>query len=255
MIIYRKFWKSMAAMLIVPILLLKLYEGILYPALQVSPGSSREAYSVIMQQYACVYNECTLDEADRELLLELMDDASWSKYEPHRSDAVKDNFNTRNFEDNIVEYIRLWVKLGIQHPSLYINAFLNLTYGYWYPNDVLPDTTTYRKFIEIYDGGDITFNSKWPWLFGKLYSFGMESSYRNIPVISMLFSPAAYVWLILFLCIVCLYHRRRRFFSVMVVPAALFLTLLFGPVALFRYIYPIILCVPLYCILCSRLKD
>ena len=255
LIIYRRYWKHMAVILIVPILLLKLYEGLLYPVLQVSPGNSREAYSVIMQQYACVYNECTLDEADRELLLELMDDASWKKYEPHKSDAVKDHFNTRNFEDNIGDYISLWVKLGIQHPSQYINAFMNLTYGYWYPNDVLPDTTTYRKFIEISDGDDITFNSKWPWLFDKLYYFGMGSSYQKLPVLSMLFSPAAYVWTILFLCIVCLYHRRCRFFSVMVVPAALFLTILLGPVALLRYIYPIVLCVPLYCVLCSGLRD
>lgn len=47
-------------MLLAPILLLKLYQGILYPALSVEPGNS-EAYSVIIQQFGCVYNDCELD--------------------------------------------------------------------------------------------------------------------------------------------------------------------------------------------------
>lgn len=246
----------MIVMLVVPILLLKLYEGILYPVLQVTHGDSREAYSVIMQQFARVYNECSLDESDSALLLELMDDTSWKKYEPHKSDAVKGNFNTHNFEENIINYMKLWIKLGIRHPSQYLNAFMNLTYGYWYPNDVLPDTTTYRKYIEIkHDGDDIVLDSRWPWLYEKLYSFGMESSYQKIPVLSMMFSPAVYVWILLFLCTVSLYRHKRRFLSMIVVPTALFLTILLGPVAILRYIYPIILCVPLLCVLCFSPED
>lgn len=245
--IYRKHWKKNVLMLLVPILLLKLYEGILYPALDVSPGNSREAYSVIMQQFANVYNNCEPDEADRQKLLALMDDTSWKKYEPHKSDAIKNEFRTEAFEENLGDYMKLWIKLGLQYPSQYLNAFFNLTYGYWYPNDTLPDTTTYRKYIEVYTGGDITFESKLPGLLEKLESFGMESSYQTIPGLSMLFSPAAYLWLLLFLCAVNFYRKRWNFFIAILPPAALFLTLLLGPVALLRYLYPIILCVPVLC--------
>lgn len=243
--IYRNHRKTILIMLAFPIILLKLYEGILYPALEVAPGDSREAYSVIMQQYACVYNQCTLNESDRELLLQLMDDADWKKYEPRKADAVKDNFNTRNFEKNIGTYLKLWAKMGVQYPSHYLNAYLQLTCGYWYPGDTLPDSTTYRKYIEIYDAGEITFTSKWPWLFEKVRMLGMESSYQNIPVLSLLFSPGTYIWALLFLVSISLYRHKYRIFTVMLLPAALFLTILLGPVALLRYLYPIILCVPL----------
>ena len=158
----------MLIMLLLPLILFKLYEGLLYPSLNVTSGDSREAYSVIMQQYANVYNNCELDSNDKEMLLQLMDNDAWSKYEPHKSDIIKNEFNTQIFEANLMEYVKLYVKLGLHYPSQYINAFLNLTYGYWYPNDLLPDNTTYRKYIEVYTGGDITFESKIPWLLEKL---------------------------------------------------------------------------------------
>ena len=71
-------------MLLLPLFFFKLYEGLLYPSLNVTSGDSREAYSVIMQQYANVYNNCELDSNDKEMLLLLMDDDAWSKCKPHK---------------------------------------------------------------------------------------------------------------------------------------------------------------------------
>lgn len=254
LILYRKYWKKNLIMLFAPIVLLKLYQGILYPALSVEPGNSREAYSVIIQQFGCVYNDCELDTEEKNMLLAIMDNASWEKYEPHKSDVLKNEFQTEVFEKNLMGYMRLWLKLGIKHPSQYLNAFFNLTYGYWYPNDTLPDTTTYRKYIEVYTGADITFDSKLPWLFKKLEAFGMESSYQLLPGISMLFSPGFYVWVLLFLSAHCFYHKKNQFFTIILPPAALFLTLLLGPVALLRYLYPIILCVPVICSMIPKMQ-
>lgn len=247
LILYRKYWKKNLIMLAAPVILFQLYQGILYPALSVEPGNSREAYSVIIQQFGCVYNDCELDPEDKNMLLAIMDDASWSKYEPHKSDVLKNEFRTEVFEENLTDYMKLWLKLGVSHPSQYLNAFLNLTYGYWYPNDALPDTTTYRKYIEIYTGADITFESKFPWLLEKLEAFGMESSYQFLPGLSMLFSPGFYIWILLFVSAHGIYHKKRKVLIIMLPPVALFLTLLLGPVALLRYLYPIILCVPVIC--------
>lgn len=249
LLIYRKYWKKLVLMLIAPILLLQLYESILYPALQVKSGDSKEAYSVIMQQFGNVYNNCELEEEDKNQLLALMDEEAWKKYEPHKSDAIKNEFRTKVFEENLPEYIKLWIKLGIQHPSQYLNAFFNLTCGYWYPNDALPDTTTYRKYIEVYTGGDISFDSKLPRLLEFLKNFGMESSYQKIPGLSMLFSPAIYFWILLFLSTVSIYTKHYKFFPALLPLAALFLTLMLGPVALLRYLYPIILCTPVICVM------
>lgn len=253
--IFRKHWKKNLILLLMPLIILKLYEGILYPALNVTSGNSREAYSVIMQQFGCVYNECELDTDDQEMLLAIMNDEAWKKYEPHKSDAIKNEFTTEVFEENIVDYMKLWLKLGLKHPSQYLNAFLNLTYGYWYPNDILPDTTTYRKYIEVYTGTGITFDSKIPWLLDKIEQFGMESSYQSIPGLSMLFSPGFYVWILLFMCAHSFYQKHWKFFTVLLPLAALFLTLLLGPVALLRYMYPIMLCVPVICATYTNLKN
>ena len=247
LISFRIYWKKNLIMLLTPILLLQLYQAILYPALRVTPGNSREAYSVIIQQFGCVYNNCELDLTEKDMLLTIMAEEDWQKYEPHRSDILKDQFNTEAFESDLSTYIKLWLSLGLKHPSQYLNAFLNLTYGYWYPNDVLPDTTTYRKYIEVYTGADITFDSKFPWLLEKLTAFGMESTYQVLPGISMLFSPAIYIWILFFLGAHCFCHKKRQYFLLILPLISLFLTLLLGPVALLRYLYPIILCVPIIC--------
>lgn len=254
LVIFFKYRKKCIILMLLPIVLLKLYEGILFPALDVAPGNSREKYSVFMQQYASIYNYCEMENEDREMLLNLMSDEAWRKYEPHRTDVIKDHFNTEVFESNFTEYIKLWIKLGIQHPSQYVNAFLNLTYHYWYPSDILPDTTTYRKYIEIYTGSDITFDSKAPWLLDKIIAFGMDSSYQNIPGISIIFSPAIYLWILLYLCAVHIYEKKYRLFIVLLVPIAFFLTMLLGPLAILRYLYPIILCTPVICALRNRFE-
>ncbi len=251
--IFRKHWKKCAITLLLPIVLLKLYEGLLYPALDVAPGNAREKYSVFMQQYASVYNYCELEDSDREMLLQLMSDEQWRLYEPHRTDVIKDHFQTKAFEDNFTDYIKLWIKLGIQHPSQYVNAFLNLTYSYWYPGDILPDATSYRKYIEVYCNGDVSFDSKIPWLFEQVEAFGMESSYQNIPGLSVLFSPAIYLWILLYLCADHIYQKRYKILIILLVPIAFFLTMLLGPLALLRYLYPIILCTPLICALQKHL--
>lgn len=251
--IYRQHLKSLLIILVLPLILLELYQNILYPALNVTPGNSREAYSVIMQQFASVYNYGEINEEEKKLLLELMTDSDWKKYEPRRADAVKDNFNTEVFEYNIATYIKLWLRLGFKNPSQYINAFLNLTYGYWYPNDILPDTTTYRKYIEVYCSGEISFDSKFPWLLYQIQKFGMESSYQRLPVISMLFSPGFYIWILLYLSASNFYNKKIRYLSLVILPFTLFLTLLLGPVALLRYLYPIILCTPIFLIVNHKL--
>ena len=241
---YRKYWKQILCICFIPILLLQLYQTLLYPKLNVAPGNSREAYSVIMQQFANVYNNCTIDSDDKKLLLELMDDECWQEYEPRKSDAIKNHFKTTIFTDNIETYLKLWIKLGIQNPTCYLNAFFNLTYAYWYPNDILPDQTTYRKYIEIYDCSDISFDSKIPSLFKILKKIGMEASYQNYPVISVIFTPAFYIWILLFVFAVNFYNQKFNFIKLLIFPATIFLTLLLGPVALLRYLYPIIICVP-----------
>lgn len=253
LLFYRKYWKKMLIMLLLPLILFKLYEGLLYPSLNVTSGDSREAYSVIMQQYANVYNNCELDSNDKEMLLLLMDDDAWSKYEPHKSDIIKNEFNTQIFEANLMKYVKLYVKLGLHYPSQYINAFLNLTYGYWYPNDLLPDNTTYRKYIEVYTGGDITFESKIPWLLEKLKKIGMDSSYQSIPGFSMLFSPAFYIWSLIFITTICIYEKKYKFLTLMLLPCTFLLSILFGPVALLRYAYPVILCTPMALLLYPRI--
>lgn len=242
---YRKYWKKLLWMFLLPLLLIKLLEGPVYHTFQIPSGDAREAYSVIIQQFGAVYNNTAPDSEEHQLLSALMEDEEWQLYEPHRSDALKDHFRTEVLKEHFSDYLSLWFHLGISYPSQYINAFLNTTYGLWYPNDILPDTTTYRKYIEIYCNGAVSFDSKFPKLLESLERFGMESSYQTLPGVSTLFSPAFYLWLLMLFGTICLYRKQFNRLIPLLPLIGIWGTLLLGPVALFRYMYPLILATPL----------
>ena len=243
--IYRKYWKKLLWIILLPLLLIRLVEGPIYDILQIKSGDSREAYSVIIQQFGSVYPLTEPGSEEQELLLDLMDEEDWLRYEPRRADALKDHFHTTVFEDNLTDYLSLWLELGIAHPSQYINAFLNTTFGLWYPNDILPDTATYRKYIEVYCNGAVTFDSKFPLLLKVIEHIGMESIYQYVPGISILFSPGFYLWILMFGAAIGFYSKKYKNLIPFIPLLGLFCTLLLGPVAILRYMYPLLLSAPL----------
>ena len=88
---------------------------------------------------------------------------------------------------------------------------------------------------------------------GEAQKIGMDSSYKSIPGFSMLFSPAFYLWSLIFITTICIYEKKYKFLTLMLLPSTFLLSILFGPVALLRYAYPVILCTPMALLLYPRI--
>ena len=89
-------------------------------------------------------------------------------------------------------------------------------------------------------------DSKLP-LAGKLAeAFAHGTPFRALPALSLLFAPAAFVWAMLACAGCCIAARRTRLALAVALPAGLLATLLLGPAVLFRYVYPLVLCGPLF---------
>ncbi len=185
-------------------------------------------------------------------------------YAPSLADNIK--WIIRNGDPDYLaehkgDYLKLWLQLGLKYPLDYFDAYVNQTYGYYYPrlsgaviiadgicsvSDHSIDGFTESPIIS----GDFADKIRW-WSekFGSI-----------LPLYSLLWSPGILCWVFL-LCMACCIIRKEKAKLVYYLPSfALYLTVLIAtPVATeFRYVYFMAFALPFYlavCLLPSVNKD
>ncbi len=219
-------------------------------SLHVTQPDLIESLSVPTQQIAKVI--CS----DRELapedisLIESVVDMSHIKnlYNPTFADNMKELVRAGN-PDYLAahkgDFFRLWLKLGIQYPADYLDAYVNQTYGYWYPD----------SFYPVADGEGISASdlgvSHTPLIGGPVIVKFKEISLKlgsMVPLYSLLWSMGIAFWFLLF-CVGNAFVRREKAKLVYYLPSlALFLTVMLAtPVATdFRYVYFMVFSIPFY---------
>lgn len=113
------------------------YEKILIPKIGISDGSIREALSVPFQQTARLvkYHNNLIEDKDKKVIDKILKyDTLKERYTPELSDKVKNDYNKDTTNDELKSYFKVWGKYLLKEPVCYINATLNNTYGYFYPN-------------------------------------------------------------------------------------------------------------------------
>ncbi len=146
------------------------------------------------------------------------------------------------------EYLMLWLSLGLKYPGAYLQAYIDQTVGYWYPDvaytvgdidGIIPSATGAESHPLI--GGPFVVKTK-----EILQKLG-----DMLPLYGLLFSMGSMFWaFILAIAIVCAKKQYNR--CILFLPgAALILTLLIAtPVSSeFRYAYPLAYALPLYLLL------
>lgn len=238
---------------------------VLKVATHAQSGSPREMLSVPLQQMARtrVVAEETLDPAMRqELEAYLPSEWVFAAYHPHLADPVK---NRAVIHDNPKGLIETWIKLGMQHSAIYVDAFLDNSLGLWFLQDISHaqvygiGTESGFGYLSTDNrtmpaGCEIVEHSLLPGLRVFMEKIVSDNEYGKIPVVRILFAPALYWWL-LYLCIVtAIYRKRYREILPMAFLVAYYLTLLLSPTVLVRYMYPIMATIPviLPCIMTDR---
>lgn len=231
-------------------------------AMQAGSGSSLEMYSVFIQQFcrAALYHRSSLTPDEKWTIHRYVPYDFWEDYNPTISDSIKGSiahYSFSNWKDDIPGMLRDWVKIGLIYPNEYVDAFLLLTSGYWFLDDVShaevlgygEDSnlglmyTFNASTSDVLDGIEST--SYFPGLL-KLYQKLLNGNeYYDLPVLSNLFKPAFYCWALLLIMLSQLYLKRGKKLVLSLFPFMYFLTLLLGPVVQIRYIYPVIIAIPL----------
>lgn len=231
-------------------------------AMNAGTGSQAEMYSVFMQQFARVGQKqaATLTDEEWEIIKYYVGD-EWDDYNPPLADTIKGTITVTTFQtwkDDIPKMLSDWVKIGVRYFNEYIDAFLALTSGYWFLDDVShAEVLSYGEDTNL--GLLYTFNasvsdafagveskSYFPALLSAYQKIVNGNSYYGWPLLSVLFKPAFYSWILVlaFISYAYLKEYRKQLLSYFVL--LYLMTLLLGPVVNLRYAYPIMIAVPVF---------
>ncbi|MCM1100274.1 MAG: DUF6020 family protein [Clostridium sp.] len=231
--------------------------------LDASSGNRIEKYSVLYQTMARVgrMQGAALSEETHDLLDWYVTEESWGSYNPVLADSIKTgvlytNLYERESWNDMGEVLAVWARLGLQYPNEYMDAFLDLTRGYWFLDDIshaemlgvgreerMGLLFTYNSAAEESLPG-MQHISKFPWLEDKMETLLSDNAYYRLPVLSTLFKPAFWCLALAFFAVFALYRRDRAKLTVVLYPLSYLGTMFLGPTVNVRYVFPFILFVP-----------
>lgn len=259
-------WRRYFALTVMALILFAAGGMGLKASLNAHNGSPREMLSIPLQQMARtrVKAEETLsDDMRQELEQYIPGEWVFAAYNPYLADPVK---NRAVIHDNPAGLIKTWVRLGLMHPQIYIDAFLDNSIGYWFLED--------RTHAQIYGlgtesgfgylstdnrtmpaGCEIIEHSYLPGLRHFMERIVSDNEYQKIPVVRILFAPAFYWWLLCLYMAIVIYKRKYPLLLPVVFLTSYYLTLLLSPTVLIRYMYPFVVTVPVLCCLLFCRQD
>ena len=172
-------------------------------------------------------------------------------YDESISDPIKweASANEQILKENWLEYLKIWVKIGLRNPKYYLDAYIALTNDYWHPN-----CTGWTWDVRIFENSFGV--ERQPVLLPDLeFDQVLDRIQYTLPGLSLFSSSGAILWLIL-ICLGYASLRKNHLAILFFIPVlAVYLGLLItSPAALFRYVYCVAVCIPLYLCFPETLK-
>lgn len=243
--VVRKKWKEILIVMICVFGFYGVFDKIVLPYFKITPGSIRETLSVPFQQTARLvkYHSDDLTSEEIEVIDKILgyDDLA-ERYNPELSDPVKNEYNKYATNEDLKEYFKVWFSGLIKHPGTYIEATMNNTYGYFYPEKT--NWYVYYKYDDriVEDGFSYSYNSLGT-LRNVLSNYAVCFPY--IPVIGLISNIGFNVWIILILLTYAIYKKLYKNIVILSPVLALILVCILGPAnTYFRYALPFIFAMP-----------
>ena len=219
----------------------------------------KDALSMPIQQISRLYSydKDTLTASEIDEIAAFIPEEALKRYNPKCADPVKIDFNEEAFSASPLEFIKLWIRLGIKHPGAYINAQGMTSYGLWYPGATIDGYKGNQVFTFVY--GDSSYfgyeteepgvrNSYIPFIDSFYKWISLDPTIQKIPVISLLFAPGFVLWIVLFCICYLIYIGQGSKAIPYLLAMFVLLTCLIGPMSLVRYSFflwilaPVCLC-------------
>lgn len=189
------------------------------------------------------------DELDKNLYDEIVmyiPEDNIHSYNPYLADMVKTNINEDLLKSNLINFLKLWLKVGLKFPDEYIECIVTNTMGYWYPLGqgayVVGHFEFYHKLMWVPE--EIIKENHCP-IVAPYTNLFWSGEYRETPIIGYLFRLDFWTWFLIYYVVWALLRREQNIFFVSTIPFMYLLTCFLGPTAVLRYIYCLVVTIPL----------
>ena len=198
LIVFRRAWKQWVAVFACVFILLGIVKGPVFDAVGVEPTTFTESLGIPLQQIARVVavggdiSQEQLDTLDSFVSVETVK----RNYNPYCVDYIKSEVYGADFHHEVLEekkgeFFRLWFELLLKNPKIYIESYLDSTYGFWYP---LSDSfVAYWHNVHTNQLGleQITISPAFSRGLGLMAEKGWKMNIPSLCVFSVLFFAAA----------------------------------------------------------------
>lgn len=203
-----------------------------------------------------------------------------NNFEYWSADNVKNTMDNIEFKKNFSKVFKMWLKGYKKYPKTNIEALLNLSVSYWYPYNN-PDLVYYGNYYEnmyqyddtwldyynktyyekksigivnrkpygYYDRGwtqNYKFNENYKFIILKLIHRAIFWQIPDYPVISFLFRPGLFTWILLVCMMYEKIYKNNKVKPLLLMSISILLTCIYSPVVnYFRYSYLFVTIVPL----------
>ena len=214
---------------------------LLTQVLGAAAGSKGEMLSIPFQQtarYLQLYRE-DLDQEEKAIIEAILGDVDTvaANYNPASSDPVKALFHKDAPLSDIVTYLKAWFKGLCKHPSVYAEAFIIHTYGWFDP--AISNSIRYESDYDLIHQGGLFPNAE------KILIFYYRIAGR-ISLLAIFENVGAAVWALFFLTF---YQKKKRQTAAVFAGLPLWISLLIcmaspGFFLHPRYAFPILFTIP-----------
>lgn len=227
------------------------FDKVLIPYLGISDGSAREMLSVPFQQTARLVSEKPdfYDEEDIKIIDYILKyETLASRYNPDLADPVKNEYNKNTIKEDLKDYFYVWFKGLKKHPDIYVDATLNNTYGFFYPDK-------HNWYIYARYDKRVTENGLVDYHYNKLsflraFIDGYANTVPYIPIIGAVSNIALNTWAVLILAAYLINTKNKRFLISLLPLFGSILFCFIGPAnTYFRYTMPYIFALPVLTVL------
>lgn len=252
-LVYRKYWKQYIIVFVSCLMIIFVFEEVYIPTKGYEDGPIKEALSLPIQMTARYLRDHSseLTQEELEALQGVFDGPLEDvvvSYHPELSDPVKALFASYPSKEAMDAYWSVFKKQFMKHPDTYIQAFLNHTYGYFYPNreNFHGQTCVFyllgRTHLEM-EMVNVSFVEEWEQ--GRRFYSEYTDIVKRTPVIGMVFSAGMHIYILLGMLTFLVARKKKRGLAVLV-PSLCMILCIASPVnAYFRYVLPLIVAFPI----------
>lgn len=232
------------------------YSKIILPSLGIASGSVREMLSIPFQQtarYIRDYPDEITPEEKESISAVFNYDKLAKSYDPDISDPVKNCFYSNATSEDLKQYFSTWLQMLFKHPSVYIEATMDNTYKYFYPDTNYAMNYSYeyseKVMVRTNESSQVLdLNFYYPENLRTLRTNyqGLRESLFKIPILSILLCPSTYTWIFILWCFYCIKIKDYKVLSYTAVLGIQVLIFIAGPTngVYFRYLYPFTISLP-----------